>query len=96
MPTEQGTDPTAPAVDGLTPRRATVHVALIEVARDADPDEQRDLWPLAPWRWVLILTGLGLAAVCGVPAASPGFNGADLGVLISLAIFAAAFASRRD
>ena len=54
-------------------------------------DFARRVWPLAPWRFVLVVTALILAALCANPAANPVFNGADLAVLISLAIFAAAF-----
>lgn len=57
---------------------------------------RRGIWPLAPWRWVLLLVGLGLAITCGIPAAAPVWNGADLAVLISLAIFVAAFTPGRD
>ncbi|WP_193596117.1 hypothetical protein [Microbacterium sp. YJN-G] len=53
--------------------------------------------PLAPWRFVLVATAIIVAALVAVPAANPVFNGADLGVLIALAIFIAAFTtSGRD
>lgn len=50
----------------------------------------------APWRWVLLLTALGLAMPCGIAAAAPVWNGADLAVLIILAIFVAAFTPGKD
>ncbi|MBN7792397.1 hypothetical protein [Microbacterium esteraromaticum] len=47
--------------------------------------------PLAPWRVMFIAAALVVAAICGIPAANPVFNGADLGVFIALALFIAAF-----
>lgn len=95
MPQTQDTDETANAVENFAPRPAGSHVSVITHNAPVVP-ERRGIWPLAPWRWVLLLTGLGLAATCGVPAAAPEFNGADLAVLISLAIFVAAFTPGRD
>lgn len=95
MPQTQDTDGNAAPVDDFTPRPAGTHVSVITRTTPIVP-ERRTMWPLAPWRWVLLLTGLALAAVCGVPAADPVINGADLGVLISLAIFVAAFTPGRD
>lgn len=51
----------------------------------------RRVGPLAPWRFVLVATAITLAGLVSVPAANPVFNGADLAVLFSLAVFAAAF-----
>lgn len=48
-------------------------------------------WPFEPWRFVLVATAIGLAIPCGIAAAAPVGNGAELGVLICLAIFVAAF-----
>lgn len=95
MPTDQSTDATAAAVNDLEPRPATAHLSVTTDTTRVIP-ERASIWPLAPWRWVLLLTGLGLAAVCGVPAADPVLNGADLAVLISLAIFVAAFTPGKD
>lgn len=95
MPQTQDTDDTATTVDDFAPRPAGSHVSVVTRTAPIVP-ERRGIWPLAPWRWVSLLTGLGLAATCGVPAASPEFNGADLAVLISLAIFVTAFTPGRD
>ncbi|WP_270366171.1 hypothetical protein [Microbacterium algeriense] len=95
MPQTQDTDDTVPAVEDFAPRSAGTHVSVITRTAPIVP-ERRSVWPLAPWRWVLLLTGLALAAVCGIPAADPVVNGADLGVFISLAIFVAAFTPGRD
>ncbi|WP_146114330.1 hypothetical protein [Microbacterium sp. MYb72] len=94
MPTAQDTDDTAVMVGDFAPRPATTH--LNATSDIPVVPERRSLLPLAPWRWVLLLTGLALAATCGIPAAAPVWNGADLGVLISLAIFVAAFTPGRD
>ena len=95
MPVDQSTDGTAPAVNDFSPRPATTHLSVSTDTTRVVP-ERRGIWPLAPWRWVLLLTGLGLAITCGIPAADPVINGADLAVLISLAIFVAAFTPGRD
>ncbi|UUE19352.1 hypothetical protein [Microbacterium sp. J1-1] len=95
MPTAQDIDDTAPVVIGFEPIPATAHVGVVPDDTRLVP-ERRGIWPLAPWRWVLLLTGIGLAATCGIPAAAPVWNGADLAVLISLAIFVAAFTPGRD
>jgi len=94
MPHAQDTDDAAVMVGDFAPRPATTH---LNATSDVPIVPERvGLWPLAPWRWVLLLTGLGLAVTCGIPAAAPAWNGADLGVFISLAIFAAAFTPGRD
>ncbi|KDA05548.1 hypothetical protein DC31_13730 [Microbacterium sp. CH12i] len=54
----------------------------------------RRWWPLEPWRFVLVATAILLAIPCGIAAAAPVWNGADLAVLICLAIFVAAFTIR--
>lgn len=46
---------------------------------------------IEPWRFVLIAVSIIAAIPCGIAAAAPVWNGADLGVLICLAIFIAAF-----
>ena len=76
-------------------RPATGHLSLITRTSPVVP-ERNSIWPLAPWRWVLLLTALGLAITCGIPAAAPVWNGADLAVLISLAMFVAAFTPGKD
>ena len=94
MPHAQDTDDAVVMVGDFAPRPATAHLSA-NSDRSIVP-ERDGLWPLAPWRWVLLLTGLGLAVACGIPAAAPVWNGADLGVLISLAIFVAAFTPGRN
>lgn len=63
----------------------------------------RRLWPLEPWRFVLVAVAIGLAIPLGIMAAAPVvvggvelqvWNGADLGLLICLVIFASAFVIR--
>ncbi|MFE7198479.1 hypothetical protein [Microbacterium oxydans] len=95
MPQTQDTDDNVAPVDDFAPRPAGTHVSVNTRSAPIVP-ERRSMWPLAPWRWVLLLTGLALAAFCGIPAAASVINGADLGVLISLAIFVAAFTPGRD
>lgn len=99
MPQTQDTDPVATAVDNFAPRPASTHLSVAdrtETAITGPIVTDRRFWPLAPWRLMLVLVALGTAAVCGPAAADPatGINGADLGVLISLATFVAAFAIR--
>lgn len=48
--------------------------------------------PLAPWRFILAATAVLLAIPVGIAAAAPVWNGADLAVLMVLAMFVAAFA----
>ncbi|MFT4156515.1 MAG: hypothetical protein QM630_01080 [Microbacterium sp.] len=94
MPQTQDIDGTTVMVD-FTPRPAATHVSALCRDEGVVPD-RRGLWALGPWRWGMLLTGLGLAVTCGVPAAAPVWNGADLGVLISLAAFVAAFIPGKD
>ncbi|PMC04130.1 hypothetical protein CJ226_08980 [Microbacterium sp. UMB0228] len=99
MPQTQDTDTAETTVDDFAPRPASMHLIAADRTERAitgpiatDPR----FWPLAPWRLVLVLVAIGTGAACAPPAADPatGFNGADLGVLISLAIFVAAVAIR--
>jgi hypothetical protein len=94
MPHTNDTGASAVTVD-IAPMPARSLVITVTKQTPIVP-ERRRAWPLAPWRWVLLLTGLGLAITCGIPAADPVWNGADLAVLISLAIFVAAFTPGRD
>lgn len=100
MPQTQDTEETLDPVNDFAPITADMHISVIERTEPAIvgpiATDRRTLWPLAPWRMVLVVVALLGAAVCGPPAADPntGFNGADLGVLISLATFAAAFLIR--
>lgn len=100
MPQTQDTDENVEPVDDFAPLTADMHISVIERTEPAiiGPivTDRRSVWPLAPWRMTLVIVALLGTAVCGPPAADPstGFNGADLGVLISLAIFVAAFAIR--
>jgi hypothetical protein len=100
MPQTQDTDENVEPVNDLAPMTADMHISVVERTEPiiAGPiaTDLRSFWPLAPWRMVLVVVALLTAAVCGPPAADPttGINGADLGVLISLATFVAAFAIR--
>lgn len=98
MPQTQDIDENLDPVNDFAPITADMHISVIERTEPAIvgpiATDRRSLWPLAPWRMVLVVIALLTAAVCGPAAADPatGFNGADLGVLISLGIFAGAFA----
>ncbi|WEK60538.1 MAG: hypothetical protein P0Y60_14655 [Candidatus Microbacterium colombiense] len=97
MPQTQDTDPIAEAVDDFfTPRPATTHLSVTTETTQIIPAAST-IWPLAPWRWVLIFTSIGIAIPCGIAAAAPpSFNGAELGILICLVIFVAAFTPGKD
>lgn len=91
MPTDQITDDTANPQDFP----AISAVAASTRAGDAPLElDCRVVLPLAPWRLILIGVALILAPPVGIFAANPVWNGADLSVLIVLAIFAAAFHPR--
>jgi hypothetical protein len=90
MPADQSTDDTTTVVHDFSPRTASTHLSVTTDTTQIVP-ERPTIWPLAPWRWVLLLTAIGLAIPCGIAAAAPVWNGADLAVLIILAIFVAAF-----
>lgn len=97
MPQTQDTDANVEPVNEFGPMTSDMHVSVIERTEPAIvgpiATEPRSLWPLAPWRMALVVVALLGAVVCGPPAADPstGFDGADLGVVISLGIFIAAF-----
>lgn len=91
--------PTSDVVDDVlcapfAPVPATSHQKITATAPIAQHAARRRLWPVEPWRFILLAAALIAAAFCGPAAASPGFNGADLGVLLSLTAFAAAFTIR--
>ena len=100
FPGVKDTDDNVEPVDDFAPLTADMHISVSERTEPAIVGpivtDRRSVWPLAPWRMTLVVVALLGAAVCGPPAADPstGFNGADLGVLISLATFAAAFLIR--
>ena len=50
----------------------------------------------ARWRVALVTVALIVAAPVGIAAAAPVYNGADVAVLIVLAMFVAAFTPGRD
>jgi hypothetical protein len=97
MPQTQDIDENVEPVNEFVPMTSDMHVSVIERTEPAIvgpiATEPRSIWPLAPWRMALVVVALLGAAVCGPPAAAPatGFNGADLGVLLSLGTFVAAF-----
>lgn len=98
MPQTQDIDENVEPVNEFAPITSDMHISVVERTEPAIvgpvATEDRSLWPLSPWRMALVVLALLGAAVCGPPAADPatGFNAADFGVLVSLAIFAAAFA----
>lgn len=94
MPIDQSTENEPEAVD-LSPKPATAHLSAIIDHIPVVP-ERRGIWPLAPWRAIVLLMAIFFAVTCAVPAADPIWNGADLGVLISLALFVAVFTPGRD
>ncbi|KIP90184.1 hypothetical protein RU09_11940 [Microbacterium sp. MEJ108Y] len=97
MPQTQDSDENVEPVNEFVPMTSDMHISVIERTEPAIvgpiATDDRRLWPLAPWRMALVVLALLGAAVCGPPAADPatGFNGADLGVVISLGLFVAAF-----
>lgn len=95
MPQTQDTDDVAVTVSGFEPITADMHLSMI-VRTDSVVPERRGMWPLAPWRWVLLAIAIFLAITCGPAAAAPIWNGADLAVLISLGVLVAAFTPGRD
>ena len=95
MPQTQDTDDVSVTVSGFEPLTADMHVSGL-IRTDSVIPERRSVWPLAPWRWVLLLSALLLAALCGPAAAAPGINGAELGLLISFGAFVATFTPGRD
>jgi hypothetical protein len=95
MPQTQDTDETPVTVTGFAPVTADMHVSGA-VRTDSVVPKRRGIWPLAPWRWLLLLSAILLAAFCGPAAPAPGINGAELGLLISLGVFVAAFTPGRD
>lgn len=95
MPQTQDTDGTAETGENFSPRSAATHVALAE--RTAPVAQERDtVWPLAPWRWILLALAIFLAITCGPAAADPAANTADVLVFISLGVFVVAFIPGRN
>lgn len=97
MPQTQDTDENVAPVDDFTPLTADMHLSVADrtapVIDGPIATDNRSIWPLAPTRMLLVVAALVVAAICGPAAADPatGVNGADLGVLISLATFVVAF-----
>lgn len=97
MPQSQDTDENVEPVDHFAPMTADMHLSVAErtapVIDGPIATDHRSIWPLSPGRMAAVVAALIMAAICGPPAADPttGVNGADLGVLISLATFVAAF-----
>ena len=102
MPQTQDTDENVAPVDDFAPMTADMHISVIERTEPAIvgpiATDDRSFWPLAQWRMVLVVVALLGAALCGPPAADPttGVNGADIGVLLSLGAFGAAFIPGRN
>jgi hypothetical protein len=95
MPQTQDTDENVAPVDDFTPRPASTHLSVTNRIDQVVP-ERNGIWPLAPWRWVLLAIAMFLTATCGPAAAAPIWNTADLLVFISLGVFVAAFTPGRD
>lgn len=97
MPQTQDTDENVEPVDEFAPMTADMHLSVAErtapVIDGPIATDHRSIWPLSPGRMAAVVAALITAAICGPAAADPstGVNGADLGVLISLAVFVAAF-----
>lgn len=90
MPQTQDIDENVEPVNDFTPRPAGTHISVVDRIDHVVP-EQRGIWPLAPWRWVLLAIAMLIAATCGPAAAAPVWNTADLLIFISLGVFVAAF-----
>lgn len=93
MPTEHLTDD-APNPAEFPAVTADMH--LLRADERSMIPARRSAWPLAPWRAIVLLVALAFAVLCGPPAAAPIWNGADLGVLIALVLFVAAFTPGRN
>ncbi|TCJ28733.1 hypothetical protein E0W80_04335 [Microbacterium sp. PI-1] len=97
MPQTQDTDENVEPVDSFAPMTADRHLSVAErtapVIDGPIATDHRSIWPLSPARMTAVVAALITAAICGPAAADPttGINGADLGVLLSLATFVAAF-----
>lgn len=97
MPQTQDTDDNVEPVDDFAPLTADMHLSVADrIAPVIDgpiATDHRSIWPLSPGRMLAVVAALVGAAICGPAAADPttGVNGADLGVLISLATFVTAF-----
>ena len=97
MPQTQDSDQTPAAADEFAPVAADMHLSVAErtapVIDGPIATDHRSIWPLSPGRMAAVVAALITAAICGPAAADPttGVNGADLGVLLSLATFVAAF-----
>lgn len=97
MPQAQDTDENVEPVDDFAPMTADMHLSVIERAAPVIDrpiaTDHRSIWPLSPGRMAAVVAALITAAICGPAAADPttGVNGADLGILLSLATFVAAF-----
>lgn len=97
MPQTQDTDDNVEPVDDFAPMTADMHLSVAErtapVIDGPIATDHRSIWPLSPGRMVAVVAALLGTAICGPAAADPttGANGADLGVLLSLATFVAAF-----
>lgn len=95
MPQTQDTDDTAQPADHFSPLPASAHLSIAERTEPAITGAivrpRRAIWPLAPWRSVLLAIAIFLAITCGPAAAEPTWNMADLLIFISLGVFVAAF-----
>lgn len=97
MPQTQDTDENVEPVGEFAPLSSDMHLAVAErtapVIDGPIATDHRSIWPLSPGRMLAVVAALITAAICGPAAADPttGVNGADLGVLLSLATFVAAF-----
>lgn len=94
MPQTQDTAAATSAPVQFEPVPATSHVRVVTDTTPIIP-ARRSIFPLAPWRMVVIGCALITAVPCGIAAAAPIWNGADLAVLIILGAFVAAFTPGR-
>ncbi|WP_136056305.1 hypothetical protein [Microbacterium sp. K24] len=95
MPQTQDSDENVAPLGDFAPRAADTHLSVIIRTAPVVP-ERSTIWPLAPWRMTLIAVAIFIAIPCGIAAAQPPINGAELGCLISLAMFVAAFTPGKD
>lgn len=87
MPTEQITDDDPNPVEFPA---VTADMHLLRADERSMLPVSRPAWPLAPWRFVLIATAIAIAIPCGIAAAAPPINGAELGCGIAIVTFLAA------
>lgn len=87
MPDVQSTEPADDTVAEFPP----VPAARVTHPTHMPTVRRHEGWPFERWRLVMVGAAILVGVFCGPEAAKPIANGADLGVLVSLAAFVLAF-----